>query len=253
MHDSARPLTEPDFWDQFWDGVRLPALPDSSRRYERCFLELFEKYFTPDPNKRVFEAGCAPGAWLSYFSRRFGYQAFGCDTSPRGVALTRENFGLLGVEGTVDQCEFLDAPGDGTFDVVLSLGFIEHFTDPGPVLDKHVRLLKPGGVLVLEVPNLTGLNAWLVTPELLSVHNQALMNRDFFENFAKSRGLEPIFLDYIGGFEPDNLGPPRSALFRRALLKALRILRALPGVGTLNSALFSGFLIGLYRKPAAAR
>ncbi len=242
-------LTEPEFWDRFWGSVRLPALPDHAKRYERCFLELFERFFKPDAALKVFEAGCAPGAWLSYFNRRFGYQAHGCDTSPRGVELTRENFRLLGIDGTVVQCDLLDAPGEGTFDVVLSLGFIEHFTDPGPVLDKHVRLLRPGGVLVLEVPNLVGLNAWLVTPELLAVHNQTIMNRRFFEEFGKSRGLEPLFLDYIGGFEPDNLGPPRSALFRRIVLKGLRMLRSLPGAGKLNSALISGFLIGLYRKP----
>jgi SAM-dependent methyltransferase len=242
-------LTEPEFWDRFWGSVRLPALPDASRRYERCFMELFDRFFKPDPTLRIFEAGCAPGAWLSYFSRHFGYRAFGCDTSPRGVELTRENFRLCGVAGTVVLTEFLDAPGDGSFDAVLSLGFIEHFADPGPVLDKHVRLLKPGGILVLEVPNLVGLNAWLVTKELLSVHNQAVMNRGFFENFGKSRGLETLFLDYIGGFEPDNLGPERSAIIRRVVLKALRLLRALPGAGKLDSPLISGFLIGLYRKP----
>jgi SAM-dependent methyltransferase len=242
-------LTRPEFWDRFWGGVRLPALPDASRRYERCFLELFDRFFERDPSRRVFEAGCAPGAWLSYFSRRYGYKAFGCDTSPRGVELTRENFRLLGVDGEVFPCDFLDAPGDGTYDVVLSLGFIEHFTDPGPVLDKHVRLLKPGGTLVLEVPNLTALNAWFVTKDLLSVHNQSLMNRRFFEEFGRSRGLETVYLEYLGGFEPDNLGPERGAIIRRAVLKVLRILRALPGAGKLNSSAFSAFLIGIYRKP----
>lgn len=244
-----RALTEPEFWDRFWGSVRLPVLPDATKRYERCFLELFERFFKPDPTFRVFEAGCAPGAWLSYFSRRFGYQPFGCDTSPRGVELTRENFRLLGVNGSVVQCDFLEAPGDGTFDVVVSLGFIEHFTDPGPVLDKHVRLLKPGGILVLEVPNLVGLNAWLSTAELIAIHNQSIMNRGFFADFARSRKLEPLYLDYIGGFEPDNLGPERTAYFRRAVLKILRLFRTLPGAGKLNSPLFSGFLIGLYRKP----
>lgn len=249
MSGSDLALTEPEFWDEFWANVRLPVLPDPSRRYEKCFLDLFDRFFAPDPAKRVFEAGCAPGAWLSWFARRYGYRPFGCDTSPRGVALTKENFRLNGVAGEVAQCDFLDAPGEGTFDVVLSLGFVEHFSDPAPVLAKHLRLLKPGGILVLEVPNLVGLNAWLVTAELLAVHNRSLMSRRFFEDFARANGLETLHLDYIGGFEPDNLGPARSAYFRRIILKLLRAVRALPGAGALNSPLFSGFLIGIDRKP----
>ncbi len=244
----ALPLTDPAFWDQFWGSVRLPALPDSSRRYERCFIEFFDEHLPRAEGARAFEAGCAPGLWLAHLARRFGYAPSGCDTSPRGVALTRENFKLLGLAGEIAECDLLSYQPERPFDLVLSFGFIEHFSDPAPILAKHLELLKPGGLLVLEVPNLTGLNAWLQTPEFLAAHNPEVMRRDFLAAFAQRSGLETIFLDYFGGFEPDNLGPPRTALARRAALKILRQVRKLPGTGKLNSALWSGFILGLFRK-----
>lgn len=246
----ALPLTDPVFWDKFWGSVRLPATADPDKRYERCFIDFFDNHLHPGPGERVFEAGCAPGLWLAHLARRFGYAPHGCDTSPRGVELTRENFKLLGLSGDIAECDLLAYRPERPFDLVLSFGFIEHFADPLPILAKHLELLKPGGLLVLEVPNLTGINAWLSAPDFMAAHNQAVMSRAFFESFAREAGLETLSLRYIGGFEPDNLGPPRSALFRRAVLKTLRQVRKLPGMGTLDSPHWSGFLLGLFRKTA---
>jgi SAM-dependent methyltransferase len=249
MNAQERPLTEPAFWDDFWKGVTLPSLPDETKRYDRCFVELFDRYFPKDPSKTVFEAGCAPGAWLAFLHKRYGYAPVGCETSPKGAALTRENFKQLGVPGTLLEEDLMTLKA-GPFDVLISLGFIEHFDDPSPVLKKHVELMKPGALLFMDVPNLTGLNAFLVTPELLAAHNQGVMNKAYFERFASDYGLETLFLGYVGGFEPDLLGPPRSALGKRVLLRALRELRRLPGTGV-DSPLWSGFLAGIFRKPAA--
>lgn len=246
--ESVQPLTESGFWDEFWKKTTLPVLPDPGKRYERCYLDLFERHFHPDPARRVFEAGCAPGMWLAWFHQRFGYAPYGCDTSPRGIALTEENFRLCGVPGKVVACDLFAYRAEKPFDVVLSIGFIEHFSDPGPVLAKQVELLAPGGVLVLSVPNLTGLNAWLTRPAFLAAHNQAVMSRRFFEEAAARSGLETLFLDYVGGFEPDLVGPEPGALLRRAVLKGLRLLRGLPGTGRFNSPSFSAFLVGLFRK-----
>ena len=41
---------------------------------------------------------------------------------------------------------------DGTFDVVFHQGLLEHFRDPLPLLRENIRVLKPGGFLVVDVP-----------------------------------------------------------------------------------------------------
>ncbi|MBI5625524.1 MAG: class I SAM-dependent methyltransferase [Elusimicrobia bacterium] len=246
-------LTGSDFWDDFWKKTVLPVLPDRAKSYERCYIDLFERHFSSAPGaaRTVFEAGCAPGMWLAWFHMRFGYLPYGCDISPRGMALTEENLRLCGVAGKVEACDLFSYKTEKPFDVVLSIGFIEHFDDPGQALARQVELLAPGGTLAVSVPNLTGLNAWLTRPDFLAAHNTSVMNRPYFEGFAARAGLETLFLDYIGGFEPDLVGPERPAYLKRGVLKALRLLRRLPGAGRLDSPLWSAFLVGLFRKPLA--
>ena len=43
--------------------------------------------------------------------------------------------------------------GDGTYELVVCFEVIEHFADPFPVLDELVRVLTPGGVLLISSPN----------------------------------------------------------------------------------------------------
>jgi SAM-dependent methyltransferase len=47
----------------------------------------------------------------------------------------------------------LAAPfADGTFDLVYHQGLLEHFRSPAPLLRENYRLLKPGGFLLVDVP-----------------------------------------------------------------------------------------------------
>ena len=47
---------------------------------------------------------------------------------------------------------------DGTFDVVIIMAVIEHFPgSPKKILEEAKRVLKPGGILVIEVPNIAAL------------------------------------------------------------------------------------------------
>jgi ubiquinone/menaquinone biosynthesis C-methylase UbiE len=39
-----------------------------------------------------------------------------------------------------------------TFDIVFHQGLLEHFTDPQPILEENYRVLKSGGLLLVDVP-----------------------------------------------------------------------------------------------------
>jgi SAM-dependent methyltransferase len=48
------------------------------------------------------------------------------------------------------------------FDVITSFDVIEHIPDPNALLRKAHEILRPGGVIYLQTPNLAGLNARLL-------------------------------------------------------------------------------------------
>ena len=176
---------------------------------------------------------------------------------------TRRNFELLGLPGEVTQGDVLDdALTLRTHDVVYSLGLIEHFEDFGAVARRHLRLLKPGGTLMLGVPNLRGINHWFrrrLAPRSLREHNLDAMDLDGWTPFENAERLEVVFKGYIGGLEPSVLSrceakTPRNLPARRMaklldvlLRKRCRFLRRF------NSPRFSAYALGVYRKPGERR
>ena len=85
------------------------------------------------------------------------------------------------------------------FDVVMSRGFIEHFDEPSSVVDRHLDLLKPGGLLVVSIPNLRGVNGLLTR----FFHNPWFVAIDitflFIALYHGLNGIRNICLDYTWG------------------------------------------------------
>ncbi len=89
------------------------------------------------------------------------------------------------------------------FDIVVSHGFIEHFEDPSPVLARHVYLLRPGGLLVVTIPNLRWFNylrTRMAFPEKLAMHNLAIMKRSAFKTLFDNPELhlDALYVGWIG-------------------------------------------------------
>lgn len=88
-----------------------------------------------------------------------------------------------------------------SFDLVYSSGLIEHFDDTAAVVAEHIRLLKPGGKLVLAVPNLEGVQgrvfAKLARP-LWNAHHVFSPNE--LAETLSALGLREIQSGYLGSF-----------------------------------------------------
>ena len=144
-------------------------------------------------------------------------------------------------------------------EVVYSLGLIEHFDDVEAVARAHLRHLKPGGVLLIGAPNLSGVNAPLfrrLSPSIFETHDARSADPRAWEAFERSLGLEVPHKAYIGGFEPELFWRLESRrkhdwllaislkhlgrLFRRPRLRRLR---------TIDHRLWSAYVVAVYRKP----
>lgn len=97
---------------------------------------------------RVLDVGCGPGFLLDAFRRR-GWDPDGIELDDHSARHARE---VLGLRVATDAGERWPWP-DGHFDAVVLWHVLEHLEDPAAVLDRAHRILRPGGVLMVGVPN----------------------------------------------------------------------------------------------------
>ncbi len=110
------------------------------------FLENLRRY-APDTG-RVLEVGSSSGALLRHL-KKLGYDVVGVDADPRAVELCRAD-GLEVTEGRFEEGMFEDE----SFDMIVARSVLDHAIEPTTLLATMENLLKPGGVLAIEVPNL---------------------------------------------------------------------------------------------------
>ena len=109
-------------------------------------LNLIRRYAALE-GRRVLDAGCGLGMYVAAF-RRFTEAAYGVDLDLDKIAQAVGHLPHLQV-ASVEALPF----ADGSFDVVLSHEVIEHVTDDRATIAEAVRVLKPGGRLVIYAPN----------------------------------------------------------------------------------------------------
>jgi SAM-dependent methyltransferase len=102
---------------------------------------------------RLLDVGCGVGQLLAVAQAR-GYTVSGCDISPWATEYAR-NQGFDVRTGALDQLHY----ADGSFDIVVASHTLEHVPKPLPFLGEIRRILAPGGLLVIAVPNFGSLMA----------------------------------------------------------------------------------------------
>jgi SAM-dependent methyltransferase len=99
------------------------------------------------PGDRVFEVGAGIGCTVKAFELA-GYDASGIEPNEGFFAFSRDR-----LKSTIRVGKLEDVPPQEACDLVLLIHVIEHFNRPGEALRKIRRLLKPGGTLYVECPN----------------------------------------------------------------------------------------------------
>lgn len=252
-------LTGATYWDRYWSGVTLPREYRHAPRahYLNAILDVFDRWLPKDAGLSAAEIGGAPGQYLAYLHRRLGYRVTCVDYSEIGCAKTVENFGLLGIRGDVIRADVTADVADlPTFDIVYSLGLIEHFVDRRRIVENHARLVGPGGYLILGVPNLRGLTGWfmrVLAPNTYATHEIAAMDLDGWREFERALHLRVVWKDYLGGFEPSIFARredtrPRT-LVPYLVARALKLLlsRRLGFLRRINGPRWSGYAMAVYR------
>ncbi|MDP6659699.1 MAG: class I SAM-dependent methyltransferase [Candidatus Pacebacteria bacterium] len=99
----------------------------------------------------VFDIGCGWGTFLKLLKDSKGFNVEGIEPGAMQARVARDYYGLKVARETLS--DYVERNSGNRFDLVSMIHVLEHFVDPGKVLDDAKSILKSDGVLFVAVPN----------------------------------------------------------------------------------------------------
>jgi 2-polyprenyl-3-methyl-5-hydroxy-6-metoxy-1,4-benzoquinol methylase len=133
--------------------------PPLEHWHQKILAALAWGWLRPDPNSltalafhgegRLLDYGCGSG-WYARRMQEQGWQVTGMDLSARAAQQAATHHCIKTLVGTLPHPEV----ADDSFDVITMGAVLEHVHDPNQLIAAAARALRPGGRLVISVPNL---------------------------------------------------------------------------------------------------
>ena len=156
------------------------------------FAHLLDLIAQHQPSGRLLDVGCSIGRFLHLAQER-GYDAEGLELGERAARIARERYGVEVREETLAKAGF----ADGTFDVISLVEVLEHLPQPREILQELRRILRPGGVAMLGVPNAASLGVLVLASEARTFNRNHLIffNEETLETLLRQEGFRVLRVD----------------------------------------------------------
>lgn len=226
-------ITTQDYWEEAWRDKDIPDAINPNddspeNHYYKVMHTLFARALGPScaPGARLIELGCGGSRWLPYFHRAFGYDVCGIDYTTTGLHLSRSILDNAGVKGEVVQGDLFEPPSNWVeqFDVVVTFGLVEHFTNTSHVVSACARYLRPGGKMITLVPTMRGLYGVayrLLRPDVYSKHIP--LSRETLSQAHEDAGLSVSRCDYVLGLPGILSAPANTGIASRTAFAVSRL------------------------------
>lgn len=237
LDDGEEFVVVDSFYRAFEDQHRGPRELIKSRlaKYRPFVAPLARLY----PGGKAFDLGCGRGEWLEVMGES-GFAAIGVDLDGDMLEACRER-GLSVFQG--DAIEYLAALDANSHVLVSAFHVVEHvpFEQVRRIVSEAFRVLKPGGLLILETPNpenivVAGCNFYLDPSHVRPIPSELLSFVGEHAGFARVKrirlqespelqeeGVRAHLMDVLGGVSPDyaivaqkSCGEADAALFDEA-------------------------------------
>lgn len=210
---------------------------------------------------RLLDVGCATGDFLGEMAQTPGWTVVGAEPSLAAARVAAQNTGAPILRGLLNSAPFADA----SFDAVTMWDVLEHVYRPREVIAEAARILRPGGVLVVNHPNTASLDrrafgrlwigydlprhTYLYPPELL----RRLMAEQSLREIERVclYGSHSLLADNLGYLIERRLGRgPASRLIGQALRSLPARLAAAPYVTLIDRLGLGGNIAAVFvREP----
>lgn len=171
------------FWDQFWratgtDAARRTTLAISAR----LAAEALAREWVPGTSLRVLDLGCGRGEIARMLVRRLAVKVVGADFSWQAL---RDALWHEPADRAAGRIRYVGADcyrlgfADASFDAVISFGYASAASYQGAE-SEVARVLRPGGLALIDFPN-------------LSIYNTLLRPRSLLRLFRRYRGPGKVY------------------------------------------------------------
>jgi SAM-dependent methyltransferase len=242
--DIAGDAAGKEYWNAIWK--QLPPVG----RYDGPVYEqhpVLARFLSNTGGGDAIEIGCGTGSYMIYINKEFGYRIDGLDYSDN-MDYVRANLLYNGIQDSeLFHADFFEFVPPRKYDLVLSGGFAEHFDDHEVVVRRHAEWAKPGGLVVIIVPNLTHIHRLLCgmfAPDLLRVHRFPLMRRNVMCQTLEGAGLRVLHCEYHKTFRSTYKLPGTINLSFKVIQRLLQA----SGLDDFGNRFGSPYLISVSRK-----
>ena len=195
-------LTDRSFWKAFWESKKdliFYIKPDY------VFGDILAKLIKENGIKSAVELGGFPGYYSIYLKKyeHLDTTLFDYYVHEGLVKQLLAKNGLQDGDIKIIEADLFNYTPAEKYDMVLSFGLIEHFSDTKAIINTHLQFLKPGGTLFITLPNFTGVNGWVQRKFDLDNYNKHYidcMNPAFLAESCKQLGLKNIESYYHGKY-----------------------------------------------------